>query len=76
LSWQVNLLRRGWTDDTVSEGDRVTVIGNQSRMGTEVMWWQKLILEDGTEFDDPFVEDGAIIDEQRRQRLEQQEAAQ
>jgi hypothetical protein len=76
LAGKLSLSRRGWADDTVAEGDRVTVIGNQSRMGTPVMWWQKLILEDGTVFDDPFVEDGAIIDEQRRQRLEQKETGQ
>lgn len=69
LAGKLSLSRRGWTDDSIAEGDRVTVVGNPSRRGTPAMWWQRLILADGTEFTDPFIEDGATIDEQRRQRL-------
>jgi len=72
LAGKLSLTRRGWTDDSVAEGDRVTVIGNPSRRGSPAMWWQRLILADGTEFTDPFIEDGALIDEQRRQRLSEQ----
>ena len=72
LAGKLSLAKRGWTDDTVAAGDRVTVFGNPSRRGRPAMWWQRLILEDGTEFLDPFIEDGAAIDEDRRQRLREQ----
>jgi hypothetical protein len=43
------LLRNGWTGDEVKAGDRVKVIGNPARDGSNVVHWQKLVLPDGTE---------------------------
>jgi hypothetical protein len=43
------LLRNGWTGDEVKAGDRVKVIGNPSRDGSNVVHWQKLVLPNGTE---------------------------
>jgi hypothetical protein len=43
------LLRNGWTGDEVKAGDRVKVVGNPSRDGSNVVHWQKLLLPDGTE---------------------------
>jgi hypothetical protein len=43
------LLRNGWTGDEVKVGDRVIIIGNPSRDGSNVVHWQKLMLGDGRE---------------------------
>jgi hypothetical protein len=43
------LLRNGWTGDEIKPGDRVKVIGNPSRDGSNVVHWQKLVLPSGTE---------------------------
>ena len=62
----LSLTRRGWTDDTVSLGDRVTVTGNRILTGGNEMWWNSMTLDDGTVFIEPTTEDSNTIDEQRR----------
>lgn len=41
------LLRNGWKGDEVKPGDKVKIVGNPSRDGSNVVHWEKLILEDG-----------------------------
>jgi len=68
MSGKLSLSRRGWTDDTVMQGDRITVVGNPSLTGKPELWWNTLILEDGTQIDDPLLQDSNAIDAERRQR--------
>lgn len=42
------LYRRGWTDETVHPGTRLTIVGNPSRDGSRTIHWDTLTLEDGT----------------------------
>jgi hypothetical protein len=41
------LLRNGFKGDEVKPGDKVKIVGNPTRDGTNVVHWQKLILADG-----------------------------
>lgn len=41
------LLRLGWTGEEVKPGDRVKIVGNPSRDGSNVVHWQTLILPNG-----------------------------
>jgi phenylpropionate dioxygenase-like ring-hydroxylating dioxygenase large terminal subunit len=43
------LLRQGWTENEVQPGDRVKIVGNPSRDGSNVVHWEKLIRPDGKE---------------------------
>jgi phenylpropionate dioxygenase-like ring-hydroxylating dioxygenase large terminal subunit len=43
------LLRQGWTESEVKVGDRVKIVGNPSRDGSNVVHWEKLIRPDGKE---------------------------
>ena len=42
------LHRRGWTDETILPGTRLTIVGNPSRDGSRTVHWDTLTLEDGT----------------------------
>ena len=64
----LSLSRRGWTTDTVSIGERVTVTGHPTHSGSPMMFFVRLVLADGTELLAPRPEASSIIDEQRRQR--------
>jgi hypothetical protein len=41
------LLRNGFKGDEVKAGDKVKIVGNPARDGTNVVHWEKLILADG-----------------------------
>jgi hypothetical protein len=41
------LLRTGWSDDMIKPGDRVEIIGNPSRDGSNIVHWQEVVLPDG-----------------------------
>ena len=69
MAGKLALVRRGWTDDILSKGDRVTVIGNPSHTGKPAVWFKRILMEDGTELLDPLLDDVLKIDEQRRQRV-------
>ena len=53
-SWDVRgssptiLVRRGWTPDTITEGDVIKVHGHLGRDGRKLMSWLYIELEDGT----------------------------
>ncbi len=42
------LHRRGWTDETILPGTRLTIVGNPSRDGSNTIGWDSLTHEDGT----------------------------
>lgn len=46
----VALRRSGWVPDQLKPGDRVHVVGNPSRNGTNTMSWDSITLDDGTSF--------------------------
>ena len=71
----VALRRSGWTADQLKPGDRITVVGNPSRYGDNMMGWDTVRLADGTDLgggDGRLAERGRVIDEllaeYRRQR--------
>jgi hypothetical protein len=43
------LLTRGWSEDTLAVGDRVTIYGNLGSHASERVWIQTLTLENGDE---------------------------
>lgn len=45
----VALRRSGWTPDQLKPGDRVEIVGNASRNGTNTMSWDTITLANGTE---------------------------
>jgi len=65
----LSLSRRGWTDQTISVGDRLVVSGSPSRLSRPGLFWRKFTLEDGTELLAPGDEDVQSLEEQRRQRI-------
>ena len=46
----VALRRSGWTPDQLKPGDRIHIVGNPSRNGTNTMSWDSITLDNGTEF--------------------------
>ena len=60
----VALRRSGWTPDRIKPGDRISVLGNPSRNGTNTMSWNSVSLMDGTDLgggDGRIVERAAIL---------------
>lgn len=43
-----NLLRRGWNQDTIKIGDRITIEGNLGLANSHKLWIITMTLEDGT----------------------------
>ena len=62
------LLRNGWTGEEVKPGDAITIIGNPSRDGTNVIHWQRLVLPDGKELWGEDIPDEESLEELRRRR--------
>ena len=67
----LNLTVAGWTDDTISAGERVTVEGNPTHTGSARMFFTRLVRADGTELLRPLLDRANAIDELRRQRTRQ-----
>ena len=68
MAGRLSLLRYGWSETTVSPGDRVLVTGNPTHSGAERMFLRRIVLADGTELLDPGYAKRSQIDELRRQR--------
>ena len=45
----INLRRAGWTNDQLSPGDRIRILGRPSRHGHNLVEWTFITLPDGTE---------------------------
>ena len=63
------LARRGWTDDTFTGNELISVAGNPSASGDLAIWLERIVLADGTELIDPLVSDALAIEEERRERV-------
>ena len=46
----VALRRSGWTPDQLQPGDRIEIVGNPSRNGSNMVSWNSIALMDGTLF--------------------------
>ncbi|HEY5566306.1 MAG TPA: hypothetical protein VIM81_03565, partial [Gammaproteobacteria bacterium] len=68
FSGRLNLTVGGWTDDTISPGERVTVSGNPTHTGSPRMFFRRLVRADGTELRPPSAARQGAIEEERRQR--------
>jgi len=68
----LNLTVGGWTPDTIKTGEHVTIHGNPARSDDGRIWFLSLKRADGTELVRPVNARLNAIDEQRRQRAEQQ----
>jgi hypothetical protein len=70
----LSLTRSGWTEKTVSVGDRLTVSGNPTHTGSARVAWKRIVLANGKEMLDPGDDREAAIEEQRLQRARQRQA--
>ena len=66
---KLSLVRRGWTDETLLQGDNVTAIGHPSLSGDPAMWWQRVRVADGTEYLFPALADQLVVEAERRERI-------
>lgn len=64
---RLNLTVSGWTDDTISPGERVTLTGNPTHTGSPRLFFVQLVRADGTELRSGD-ERLKAIEEERRQR--------
>ncbi|MEJ8566386.1 DUF6152 family protein [Elongatibacter sediminis] len=62
------LKRRGWTQDMLSPGDRITVTGRPARDGGNKVDWETIVLEDGTE-----IRGGNTVAGERQRQLDELE---
>jgi len=75
LAGLLSLSRQGWTDNTVSVGDQLTITGNPTHTGSPRIAFRRLVLPNGKELRDPNVNRTDAIEEQRRQRARQRDQA-
>lgn len=61
------LLRKGWTGEEVRPGDVLKIVGNPSRDGSNVIHWQMLILADGKQLGDEYL-DPEVLEALRQKR--------
>ena len=72
----LSLSRQGWTKDTVSIGEQLTVTGNPTHTGSQRIAFRRVVLANGTELLDPNVNRRNAVEEQRRERARQREQQQ
>ena len=72
----LSLSRQGWTKDTVSIGEQLTVTGNPTHTGSQRIAFRRLVLANGTELLDPNINRRDAIEEQRRERARQRDQQQ
>lgn len=72
----LSLSRQGWTTDTVSIGEELTVTGNPSHSGSQRISFRRLVLANGTELLDPNANRRDAVEEQRRERARQRDQQQ
>ena len=69
----LSLSRQGWTKDTVSAGEHLTITGNPTHTGSQRIAFRRLVKADGTELVDPGDNRRDDVDEQRRERARQRD---
>ena len=62
------LLRNGWSEDQVSPGDVVTIVGNPSRDGSRIIHLLTLTLPDGTELWGEDTPEESLLEDLRQRR--------
>lgn len=65
---RLNLSHAGWTQNTIAVGERVTVFGNPANADSRSLFFNRLLLADGTELLRPAVERVNAVEEARRTR--------
>jgi hypothetical protein len=73
LPGRLNLTVGGWTDDSVTVGERVAIIGNPTYTGSSGMWLERLIRADGSELLLPGTERSNALEDERRRRIEERD---
>lgn len=68
MAGRLSLSRYGWSDDTVSAGDRITVTGNPARSGACRIFFRRILLPDGSELLDPGDAEQRVLEQLRQQR--------
>ena len=67
----LSLSRQGWTNNTVSTGEQLTVTGNPTHTGSPRIFFTRLVLANGKELLAPGDGNLSAIEEQRRLRARQ-----
>jgi hypothetical protein len=62
------LLRLGWSEDQLKAGDRIQIIGNPSRDGSNIFHFEKVVLPNGTELWGEDIPDDSVLEDLRRRR--------
>ena len=70
----LSLTRHGWTQKTVSAGDRLTISGNPTHTGSARVAFKRIVLPSGKEMLDPGEDSDNTIEQQRRDRARQRQA--
>ncbi|MEE8093521.1 MAG: DUF6152 family protein [Gammaproteobacteria bacterium] len=73
LPGRLNLTVGGWTDDSVTVGERVAITGNPTYTGSSGMWLERLIRADGSELLLPGTERSNALEDERRRRIEERD---
>ncbi len=71
MAGRLNLVVAGWTDSSVSPGDRVAITGNPAHSGGPELFLQRLEFAGGRQLLTPGQERLSTIEEERRRRREQ-----
>jgi hypothetical protein len=69
----LSLTRQGWTDNTVTVGQQLTITGNPTHTGSAGLFFTKLVMPDGTERIAPGSGDLSAVEQQRLERAKQRE---
>jgi len=65
---RLNLSNVGWTADSIKSGERVTVTGNPTHIGSVRIAFKRLVHADGTELLPAGPQRSQTLEEERRQR--------
>jgi hypothetical protein len=69
----LSLTRQGWTDNTVTVGQQLTITGNPTHTGSAGLFFTRLVMPDGTERIAPGSGDLSAVEQQRLERARQRE---
>jgi hypothetical protein len=69
----LSLTRHGWTQKTVSPGDRLTISGNPTHTGSARVAFKRIVLPNGKEMLDPGEDSDNTVEQQRRDRARQRQ---
>ena len=79
VSWTIemagllSLTRQGWTENTVTVGQQLTITGNPTHTGSAGLFFTKLVMPDGTERIAPGSGDVSAVEQQRLERARQRQ---